>query len=673
MVFAVRKFAYLLGAGAISSVACSSPLQAADVFFSDMPLVLTASRMAQSPLDAPVAVTIIDRQMIKASGFTEIHDLLRLVPGFLVADWPKGSPVVARHGLADAYDRRIKVMIDGRTVNRSLRGDTAWQDLPIRVEDIDRIEVVRGAHGAAYGVNAFDGVINIITRSPLTEDGFSLVSQVGQGGLVDVAFRGNGLTAAGIDWRLSASQRKAENFRPRFDDRTRVPTEAEQVRNTLVSFSATQQITASDEINLHLAVNEGSAERGNDLDLAEPLRDEETRSQFFHLSWLRSLGADAELALHLSHQAERFRAGWVRRTPPLIPIDMNTDGQRDEIELQYTARLAPAWRTLIGVGVRRESVESVHYFNADHALKGSSSQLFGTLTWDATPKLKLDMGATLEDHYFSGTLLSPRLSANYALNEASVVRVSSGISYRAPSFFESSAEEVIRVGDKVKWVGVRTFDTVEPERVEHVEIGYVAHWREIGLGLDVRAFHERYSRYLDSRSCFVYQANCPPPANYEPFPYPFDRPPKQFRFVNSAALTRHGAEFSLDWRRPGVGRVILSTAVIDIDAKAGASDGDFELSAPSTISSLLLIKEFAQRWTASAGFYYQGDMYWLNDGDRVADTRRLDLRLARAFGRPGANNEIAIVAQSVNGRYPEFYERKYRHEPRLHLSLSLGW
>jgi len=274
MVFAVRKFAYLLGAGAISSVACSSPLQAADVFFSDMPLVLTASRMAQSPLDAPVAVTIIDRQMIKASGFTEIHDLLRLVPGFLVADWPKGSPVVARHGLADAYDRRIKVMIDGRTVNRPLRGDTAWQDLPIRVEDIDRIEVVRGAHGAAYGVNAFDGVINIITRSPLTEDGFSLVSQVGQGGLVDVAFRGNGLTAAGIDWRLSASQRKAENFRPRFDDRTRVPTEAEQVRNTLVSFSATQQITASDEINLHLAVNEGSAERGNDLDLAEPLRDE---------------------------------------------------------------------------------------------------------------------------------------------------------------------------------------------------------------------------------------------------------------------------------------------------------------------------------------------------------------------------------------------------------------
>lgn len=118
--------------------------QAAELFFEDIPIVLTASRIAQSPLDAPVAVSVIDREMIRASGFTEIHDLLRLVPGFLVADWPEGSPVVARHGLGDAYDRRIKVMVDGRTVNRPLSGDTAWLDLPVRVDDIERVEVVRG-------------------------------------------------------------------------------------------------------------------------------------------------------------------------------------------------------------------------------------------------------------------------------------------------------------------------------------------------------------------------------------------------------------------------------------------------------------------------------------------------------------------------------------------------
>jgi iron complex outermembrane receptor protein len=55
-------------------------------FFADLPVILSASRLAQSPLDAPAAVTVIDRETIRDSGFTELHDLFRLVPGFLVAD-----------------------------------------------------------------------------------------------------------------------------------------------------------------------------------------------------------------------------------------------------------------------------------------------------------------------------------------------------------------------------------------------------------------------------------------------------------------------------------------------------------------------------------------------------------------------------------------------------------
>ena len=67
---------------------------ASDLFFSDIPVVLTASRMAQSPLDAPVAVTVIDRDMIRASGFTEIHDLLRLA---VRADDDPAAAVTLRH------------------------------------------------------------------------------------------------------------------------------------------------------------------------------------------------------------------------------------------------------------------------------------------------------------------------------------------------------------------------------------------------------------------------------------------------------------------------------------------------------------------------------------------------------------------------------------------------
>lgn len=658
---------------AVLAAASAPPAAASDLFFEDIPIVLTASRMAQSPLDAPVAVTVIDREMIRASGFTEIHDLLRLVPGFLVADWPEGSPMVARHGLGDAYDRRIKVMIDGRTVNRPLWGDTAWLDLPIRVDDIERMEVVRGANGAAYGVNAFDGVINIITRSPATEDGATVITRAGRRGFYDHGFRLSGHDAGGIDWRLSGSKRGTEFFRARYDDKTGTPTFAEDVRNALLNFSVTAQLGAHDEVGLHVALNDGVAERGNAEDWEEQPRDEETRSRFLHLSWRHSFGPDSDLSVNLSHQDERFRARWSTIGPLVVPIDKNSDGRRDELELQFTARPAADWRLLLGAGVRREAVRSLRYFNSDATLSGTSSQLFGTLTWNPLAALKLDFGGTLEDHHYSGTSFSPRLAMNYLLTPESAVRASAGLSYRAPSFFESMAYETIRVGNAVRWVGVRQTVPVEPERVRHFELGYVAHLRELGLALDVRAFHERFDRYLDSRSCIIGEPRCNPPESFDPFPHDPLRPPKQFRFVNSADLTRHGAEFSVDWRRPGWGRVVLSQAFIDIDAAAAASDRDFDLSSPTTITSLLFTKELPQRWQASLGYYRHGEMYWLNQGDRVPVTNRFDARLAHRFGPAGSDNEFAIVAQAVNGRYPEFYARQFRHEPQLFASLRLSW
>ena len=184
------------------------------VFFGEIPLVLTASRLSQAAPDAPAPITVIDRQLIHDSGFTELHDLLRLVPGFLVADWASGSPTVANHGLGDAYGRRLKVLIDGSTVNNPFWGNVDWQDLPVRVDDVERIEVVRGPNGAAYGANAFQGVINIITRSPRTESGSTITLRGGHREAHEVAARFSGPRTDALAWRITASQRTADNFLP---------------------------------------------------------------------------------------------------------------------------------------------------------------------------------------------------------------------------------------------------------------------------------------------------------------------------------------------------------------------------------------------------------------------------------------------------------------------------
>lgn len=66
-------------------------------------------------------------------------------------------------------------------------------------------------------------------------------------------------------------------------------------------------------------------------------------------------------------------------------------------------------------------------------------------------------------------------------------------------------------------------------------------------------------------------------------------------------------------------------------------------------------------------------MKWLSDGDTVPENARVDLKLVREFGRPGSGNEVAIVAQSLGGRYVDFHEARFRHEPQVFGSLRLAW
>ena len=124
-------------------------------------------------------MTVIDREMIKASGFRTVPELMRLVPGMYVGFADANRPVVSLHGSADEYAHRMQILIDGRSVYLPPFGGVSWADLPLQIEDIERIEVVRGPSSASHGTNSFYGVINIITRDALSQIGGSVVSDRG--------------------------------------------------------------------------------------------------------------------------------------------------------------------------------------------------------------------------------------------------------------------------------------------------------------------------------------------------------------------------------------------------------------------------------------------------------------------------------------------------------------
>jgi iron complex outermembrane receptor protein len=128
--------------------------------------VVTASRTAQSPLDAPNSTSIITEQDIRLSGIIKIPELLRRLAGVDIMETTGGQTEVSMRGFNQRLSNKVLVLIDGRSVYTDLLGATLWSDIPVSVEDIERIEVVRGPGSALYGADAFNGVINIITKPP---------------------------------------------------------------------------------------------------------------------------------------------------------------------------------------------------------------------------------------------------------------------------------------------------------------------------------------------------------------------------------------------------------------------------------------------------------------------------------------------------------------------------
>ncbi len=128
--------------------------------------VITASKEAQSPLDAPNSTSIITEQDIRLSGITRIPELLRRLAGVDIMEVTGSQTEVSLRGFNQRLSNKILVLVDGRSVYVDLLGATFWQSLSIGVEDIERIEVVRGPGSALYGADAFNGVINVITKRP---------------------------------------------------------------------------------------------------------------------------------------------------------------------------------------------------------------------------------------------------------------------------------------------------------------------------------------------------------------------------------------------------------------------------------------------------------------------------------------------------------------------------
>ena len=665
-----------------SALACAGAAQAAALteadFLEDLPVVLSVSRLSQPVHEAPAAVTVIDHDMIRASGFRDIPDLLRLVPGFSVAYTRDNTWALGYHGVGDGFARRMQVLVDGRSIYSPHFGEVYWTDLPLSIDDIERIEVVRGPNAAVYGANAFVAVINIITRTAAQAQGSHVYLQTGEQSAHAVTARHGGGTAD-LRYRLTASARQHDRFERNVSFKTAADNGQylEGGETYFVNGRLDWQVSGNSELMAQFGASQGDWNAGRILNvqtdarrLLEPL-EQDSRALYVQLAYNKVESAQREWTLQAYYSRNRFDANLSRYLPPTpnplgtLALDQYLLQTRSNLELQVNEQWSPTLRGVWGGEVRQETVSGEHFYGTATTWRGEMARVFGNLEWRAHEKLLLHAGAMLEHHYFTGFDVSPRLAANFTVTPGHVIRAGVSQAYRSPTFFEEQGNQIYRL-DNGGLVDIVTVPStgLAPERVISRELAYLGVWRAARLEYDLRLFDDRVDNFIGYLRGTFDPADDGILLNRQ----------RENRYANIGKASARGGEIQLRWRpndrldvSAHYSRIFLGTATSE-----SLYNDDFPQSSPRNSGGLLARYRLDSGWEASVFVQRSDPIKWLTPGDDTDAFSRVDLRLARQFKWQGYDVDAALVAQNLGDDYAEFRDTNVFSQ-RVYGSLAIAW
>lgn len=667
---------FLLGGMLAVPVQALAEVSEAD-FLDEMPVVLSASRLSQPVADVPAAVTIIDQEMIRASGFRDIPELLRLVPGFSVAYTRDNTWAAGYHGLGDAYSRRFQVLVDGRSIYSAHYGSVSWADLPLSIDDIERIEVVRGPDAAVYGANAFAAVINIISKTSAQVPGEFVSMQVGEQNMAGLTVRHGGGDEA-LRYRITASAQQRDRFERDIAGKLYANGQLREDNGQYFEASQTYfvngrmdgQLSPDSDVMAQFGLSQGNWDAGSStaspISLLEPTK-QDSRALYLQLAYHKVESEQREWRVQAYFTQNRFDANAVADLSALgigtVTVDQYLLQTRSSIELQVNDQWAPSLRAVWGGEVWQETVNSPQNYPSSKTLSGELARVFGNIEWRADELVLVQAGAMLEHHYFTGTDISPRAAVNFTLVPGHVIRLGVSRAYRSPTFFEEEGNQRVR-NDTGAVVDIVTVPSagLDPERILSREIGYVGSWQPIRLELDARLYQDQIDDFIGLVKVI------PSPD------VPGSPRPKVFASDNIGRIEARGGEVQLRWRpSPALdmnawfARVFLSTITTDSNFRR-----DIPLSAPRNSWGFLANYRLGKGWETSLGAWHNDVQKWLSEGDVTAAYTRVDMRLARHWKWQGREVEAAVVGQNLGDNYTEFRDTNV-FSTRVYGSLSLAW
>jgi iron complex outermembrane receptor protein len=652
-------------------------------FLQDVPVINSVAHLPQKRSDAPVAVTIIDQRMIRASGATSPVEVLRLVPGFQ-AYYVNGNRFGAGyHGMGGEYPRSTEVKIDGRPVYDSLLNAVEWQSLGLELRDIEYIEVVRGPNQAADGANAFLGTINIVTRSPVANEGTSVRALAGYGDAREASAVHN-VTLGDIHNRLTASYKTNDGF---------PDTEEYQLNDDLrlghIGYRGVWTPNLIDELDLQLGYSTSENGLGGDGTAGQPddVLQRDYQYAYQSLSWQRNLNqlhSFETIFYHndLSAADEPIPLGLVSGAlgvPPAVipflfpgfsdfelpPIELEARSQRFDLEFRHILDFSPSFRMNWGAAVRYDRATSEHLFDTQGWVSETSYRLFTNMEGRPTDWLTLNLGLMGEHSEFSGSFLSPRFSSNFHLDKHNTLRLMASRGYRPPSLLEANQMQAYRKAEVLGLppdIQVYADPGIGKEVVTNYEFGYLGEFRRLGLSVDIKFFVEELQMLIgevlvtDTTDDVINGA---------------------VMRTNSTDIDTRGFELGLDYRPTEQLLIAGQLSHITLDGERlrrlpSGETRDASQSTPEYSMNLLASYTFAGDIEVGVNYFRQHYVKW-SQGDAIEPFNRVDLRLAKTFqfGQTSTLLEF-IVQNTLNQDYLEYHDWN-TFERRSYVRFSVDW
>jgi iron complex outermembrane receptor protein len=622
--------------------------------------IVTYSKTPLKWFDTPAAIDVVTQEDIRRSGVTSIPEALRMAPGVEVARINSNQWAIGIRGFTSRLSRSILVLIDGRSVYNPLFAGVYWEVQDLLLEDIERIEVIRGPGGVIWGANAVNGVVNIITKH----------SKETQGGLVTLGagteerrfdgVRYGGRSGENLHYRVYAKYfNRDAAFHPDgvdFDD----------WRMGQAGFRTDLDLTNRDAFTLQGDFYTGEAGQRTRFGIYTPpfsqtvVRDADLSGGNLLFNWRHTQSERSDWSLKLYYdRTSRDEA--------------NFEEDRDtfDVDFQNRLRLFNRQELTWGLGYRLISdetsgVETVVFVPAARTDDLYTAFLQYTMAFLSEEQLVITLGSKFEQNDYSGFEFQPSGRVLWKATPNQTVWSAVTRAVRTPSRLEHDLELSGVLNPATNTFGRTIADkSFDSEEVLAYEIGYRIHPIS-RLIVSTTTFYNQYSNLL------TLEAGTTPFT--EPAPPGPDRTVIPFFWGNRMDGHTYGVELMSDWKAREGWRINFTYTFLQIDMSAEPgtfnpmnSEESIEGSSPHHQAGLLSMIDLPGNLAFDWFLRYVDRL----PAQEVKRYYNLDLRLG---WHPRDHVELSVVGQNLlDSHHAEFARGVVEVQRGVYAKVTVQW